>query len=65
MLNSGAEPKFHTFSASDESTIEEASYFSMKMINRGGRAKKLEQYRKLKAKDIESSNEESSSFYLM
>lgn len=37
----------------------------MKMINRGGKAKKLEQYMKLKAKDIESSNEESSSFYLM
>ncbi|XP_049357380.1 RHOMBOID-like protein 9, chloroplastic [Solanum verrucosum] len=65
MLNSGAEPKFHTFSASDENTIEEASYFSMKMINRGGRAKKLEQYMKLKAKDIESSNEESSSFYMI
>lgn len=61
----GKEPKFHTFSASDESTIEEASYFSMKMINRGGRAKKLEQYMKLKAKDIESLNEESSSFYLI
>lgn len=61
----GKEPKFHTFSSSDENTIEEASYFSMKMINRGGKAKKLEQYMKLKAKDIESSNEESSSFYLI
>lgn len=59
------EPKFHTFSASDENTIEEASYFSMKMINRGGRAKKLEQYMKVKAKNIASSNEESSSFYLI
>lgn len=37
----------------------------MKMINRGGRAKKLEQYMKVKAKNIASSNEESSSFYLM
>lgn len=37
----------------------------MKMINRGGKAKKLEQYMKLKAKDIESSNKEPSSFYLM
>ncbi|CAN4080005.1 unnamed protein product [Withania somnifera] len=61
----GKEPNFDTFSASEENTIEETSYFSMKMINRDGRAKKLKQYIKLKAKDIESSNKESSSFYLI
>ncbi|KAJ8545860.1 hypothetical protein K7X08_018443 [Anisodus acutangulus] len=59
------ESKFHTFSVSDDNTFEEASYFSMKLINRGGRAKKLKQYMKLKAKDIESSTKESSSFYLI
>ncbi|KAK4368004.1 hypothetical protein RND71_011796 [Anisodus tanguticus] len=63
--NEGAESKFHTFAASDDNTFEETSYFSMKMINRGGRAKKLKQYMKLKAKDIESLNKESSSFYLI
>lgn len=61
----GAGSKYHTFSASDDNTIEEVSYFSMNMINRDGRAEKLKQYMKLKAKDIESSNEESSSFYLV
>ncbi|KAK4346807.1 hypothetical protein RND71_033146 [Anisodus tanguticus] len=59
------ESKFHTFSVSDDNTFEEASYFSMKLINRGGRAKKLKQYMKLKAKDNESSTKESSSFYLI
>ncbi|XP_016442999.2 RHOMBOID-like protein 9, chloroplastic [Nicotiana tabacum] len=63
--NGGAESKLHAFSSSDDETFEEASYFSMKMINSGGRAKKLKQYLKLKAKDIGSSNQESSSFYLI
>ncbi|KAM3285909.1 RHOMBOID-like protein 9, chloroplastic isoform X1 [Capsicum chacoense] len=59
------DPKFHTCSASNDNTIEEESYFPTKIINRGGRAKKLKQYMRLKAKDVESSNEESSSFYLI
>ncbi|XP_059293264.1 RHOMBOID-like protein 9, chloroplastic [Lycium ferocissimum] len=61
----GAESKLHSFSASDDDTFEEASYFSIKMINSDGKTKKLKQYVKLKAKDIQSSNEESSSFYLI
>ncbi|XP_016555188.1 RHOMBOID-like protein 9, chloroplastic isoform X2 [Capsicum annuum] len=61
----GKDPKFHTCSASDDNTIEEESYFPTKIINRGGRAKKLKQYMRLKAKDVESSNEVSSSFYLI
>ncbi|OIT06402.1 PREDICTED: RHOMBOID-like protein 9, chloroplastic [Nicotiana attenuata] len=63
--NGGAESKLHAFSVSDDETFEEASYFSMKMIDSGGRAKKLKQYMKLKAKDIDSSNQESSSFYFI
>lgn len=53
--NGGAESKLHALSASsDDEIFEEASYFSMKIINSGGRAK-----------NTDSSNQESSGFYFI